>query len=479
MQVDPQRLARALNPKTLVVVGDKGPNFQWLENNKDFDGNLYSVQVDPNEIKGIEERGYKNFLKLEEVPEDNIDLVICAVPRNVAPFIVNDAVKTHVGGMVIFTAGFAETTEELGIQLQERIVEMAKTDGLPIVGPNCMGVHNGRLGVKFTADQPKLPDGNVSYITQSGTHGASLSMLSPQLGIKVTRTVSIGNAVVLNEADYLEYLRDDPDTHFIGMYLEGVKDGRRFFEVLRETVKTKPVVIWKGGQNEAGQRATRSHTASLATSQSLWDGMMRQVGAIPVNTLDEMLDVMACLVHNPPAVGPRVALMAMTGGQSVAISDAFGRANLEVPALSEQSYERLGEFFNIIGGSYRNPFDMAGTIGLAGDPGNLNRILDILAEDPNIDSFVYEFSAGFFIRQWSGEDGQKRLNEMLDGLDAFRTRVAQPLVLVVHPGHLEAQIIPLKEELWRRNYAVYGNFDRAAIALAKVTRYYEEHPPAK
>jgi acyl-CoA synthetase (NDP forming) len=476
MQVDPKRLARALNPKTLVVVGDKGPGFQWLENNKDFTGTLYSVQLDPNEIAGIEAKGYTNFTKLEDVPED-VDLVICAVPRNVAPYIVSDAVKKHVGGMVIFTAGFAETGEELGAQLQERIVAMAQEEGLPIVGPNCMGVHNARLGVKFTSDQPKVDDGNVSYITQSGTHGASLSMLSPQLGIKVTRTVSIGNAVVLNEADYLEFLRDDPDTKFIGMYLEGVKDGRRFFEVLRETVKTKPVVIWKGGQNEAGQRATRSHTASLATSQSLWDGMMRQVGAIPVSTLDEMLDVMACLVHGKPPMGRRVALMAMTGGQSVAISDAFGRANLEVPALSDHSYEQLGEFFNIIGGSYRNPFDMAGTIGAAGDPGNFYKILDILAEDPGLDSFVYEFSAGFFIRQWRGEDGEKRLNDMLDGLDRFRERTGRPLVLVVHPGHLEAEILPLKQELWKRNYAVYGNFDRAAIALSKVTNFYEEHPP--
>ena len=477
MQVDPKRLHRALNPRTVAVVGDKGPGFMWLENNKEFTGKLYSVQVDPNEIKGIEERGYTNYPSLAEVP-DEVDLVICAVPRNVAPYIVNDAIKKHVGGMVVFTAGFAETDEELGMQLQERIVEMARADGLPIVGPNCMGVHNARLGVRFSPDQPKEDGGSVSYIAQSGTHGASISMLSPQLGIGVTRTVSIGNAVVLNEADYLEYLRDDPDTKYIGMYLEGVKDGRRFFEVLRETTKTKPVVIWKGGQNEAGQRATRSHTASLATSQALWEGMMRQVGAIPVNTLDELLDVMACLVHNPPKVGRNVALMAMTGGQSVAISDAFGRANLTVPALSERSYEQLAEFFNIIGGSYRNPFDMAGTIGMAGDQANLRRILDILAEDPGLDAFVYEFSAGFFMRMWQGEDGQKRLNEMLDTLDAFRQRVARPMVLVLHPAHVEEQVLPLKQELVRRKYAVYSNFDRAAIALSRVTSYYEAHPPA-
>ena len=470
MPVDRARLHRALNPRTVVVVGDKGPTYNWLENQREYTGNLYSVQVDPNEIAEIEKRGFTNFLSMNDVPGD-VDLVICAVPRQVAPRIVADAIARKAGGMVLFTAGFAETGEEFGAQLQERVVQLATADGMPIVGPNCMGIHNARLGVKFTDNQPKLPDGNVSYIAQSGTHGASLSGISPLHGIKVTRTVSIGNAVILNEADYLEYVRDDPDTQYIGMYLEGVKDGERFFRVLREVTKTKPVVIWKGGQNEAGARATRSHTASLATPQALWDGMMRQAGAIPVNTLDELLDVMSCLVHTPEHVGRRVALMAMTGGQSVAISDAFGRANLTVPPLSDASYEQLGEFFNIIGGSYRNPFDMAGTIGFAGAEENFQRILDILAADDNLDAAVYEFSAGFFLRQWKADPD--RLTRLLDSLASYRARTGQPLILVLHPAHIEAELVPIKAQLAARGFAVYPSFDRAAQALAKVTTYYE------
>ena len=126
MPVDRSRLERALNPRTVVVVGDKGPNYNWLENQREFAGKVYSVQVDPNEIAGIEERGFQNFKSLSDVPEDEIDLVICAVPRQVAPRIVTDAAQRGVGGMVLFTAGFAETGEELGAQLQERIVDSAK-----------------------------------------------------------------------------------------------------------------------------------------------------------------------------------------------------------------------------------------------------------------------------------------------------------------------------------------------------------------
>ena len=320
------------------------------------------MQVDENEIAEIEKRGFTNYLKLEDVPGE-VDLVICAVPRNVVPYILSDAIKKGVAGMSVFTAGFAETREEEGVKLQEAIVEMANKDGMPIVGPNCMGVYNRRLGVKFHSDVDQGDGGNVSILGQSGTHTINMTMLAQRAGIQVGRGISIGNAVVVNEADYLEYLRDDPETEAIGIYLEGLKDGRRFFQALKETTPRKPVVIWKGGQTEAGQRATRSHTASLATPAATWDALIKQTGAIPANSGDELIDVIQALVHSAPPRGRRLALMAMTGGHSVAISDAFGRVGLEVPELSQTSYDQLGEFFNIIGGSYRNPFDMANTIG--------------------------------------------------------------------------------------------------------------------
>jgi acyl-CoA synthetase (NDP forming) len=468
--VDRDRLHRTLTPKSVAVVGAKAPDYSWLENNREFQGPLYSVQLDPNEITEIEKRGFQNFLKLEEIPDD-IDLVICAVPRPIVPYIVADTIKKGAAGMAIFSAGFAETGEEEAAQLQEQIVKLANDAGMPIVGPNCMGVYNRRQGVKFSDGVEQGEGGNVSILGQSGTHTIGATTMAQRAGIKVGRGISFGNAVVVNEADYLEYLRDDPDTEVIGMYLEGVKDGRRFYEALRETTPRKPVVIWKGGQTAAGQRATRSHTASLATPEAAWNAVMAQTGAIPANSVDELVDALQALVHTPPPRGRRLALMAMTGGQSVAISDAFGRQGLEVPELADKTYAQIGEFFNVIGGSYRNPFDMANTIGFAGESGNLGRIMDALAEDPNIDAMVFEFSAGFFARMW--KDQPERLDDMLNTLDGFRDRTGLPLVTVMHPGAIDEDVIPIRDQVLARGFAVFANFDRAALALSRVIRYHE------
>lgn len=472
MAIDQARLHRALNPKTLVVVGDKAPNYNWLTNNEHFTGELYSVQVDPNEIPEIEKRGFKNFLKLADVPS-NVDLLISAVPRQVLPFILKDAVANGVGGVAAFTAGFAETAEPEGIALQEQIVEIANADGMPVIGPNCMGVYNRRLGVKFHTDLEHGEGGNVSFIGQSGTHATAMVELAQRAGIQVTRAISFGNAVIVNEADLIEYLADDPDTEVIGAYIEGVKDGRRLFHVLREAAKRKPIVLWKGGQTAAGQRATRSHTASLATDHAVWSAMVRQVGAIPADNVDEVIDIISGIVHTRGAkpIGRRLALMAMTGGQSVAISDAFGRQNLEVPSLSDRSYQRLGEFFNIVGGSYRNPFDMATTINMQGESDNLAKIMDILAEEDAFDTMVFEFAANFFVAGW--KDHPERFEAMIDTLDAFRARTGMPFVTVMHPGHQEAAVLPFRDRVVERGYAAYPSFDRAAVALARLVAHEE------
>jgi len=315
MPIDQKRLDRVLNPKSVVVVGDKGPNYQWLTNQKEFKGPLYSVQVDENEIKGIEERGFTNFKSLADVPGE-IDLLICAVPRQVVPRIVADAVARKIGGIAMYTAGFAETREELGIELQQRIVSMATEEGMPIIGPNCMGIYNRRLGIRFGADMAHADGGNVSFMSQSGSHAGGLTNEGQFAGLEVTRTISMGNAAILNEADYIEYLSNDPDTQYIGIYIEGPRDGRRFFQKLREVTKTKPVVIFKGGATENGASAARTHTTSLATPMALWDAMVKQAGAIPVSTRDELLDTMAALVKNPAPAGKRMALLAGSGGRA-------------------------------------------------------------------------------------------------------------------------------------------------------------------
>jgi acetyltransferase len=470
VSVDRARLDRVLNPRSIVVVGDKGPGYTWLSNQSEFTGDLYSVQVDEKEIKGIEEKGIPNFASLDKVPGE-IDLVICAVPRSVSPFIIEAAAQKGAAGVHMFTSGFAETDEPEGIALQERIKEIATESGLALVGPNCMGIYNRRLGVKFTGAAVQGDGGSVSVMAQSGTHTIGLTLGLQAAGIEVTRSISMGNVLVINEADYLEYLIDDDDTKVIVMYVEGAKDGRRLFELLRSVRGKKPVVLWRGGRARAGGRAIHSHTASLASSGDVWAGLYRQTGIIPAGSADEVVDTVAALVNMTPSSKRNLALIAMTGGQSVAISDQFERAGFEVPRLSQQSYDRLAEFFNVIGGSYQNPFDAAGTV--RGGEENFKKLLDILEDEPAIDGGIaIELSTQGY------DKNPKWLDATLEQLASYRERTGQPVITLSPTGGVMSAsgaseaAVKAGEAIAARGFALYPSFARGADALGRVVDYY-------
>ncbi len=464
------KLARALNPRTVAVVGDKRVmGYMWLRNMSAFTGKLYSVQVDPAEIPGIEELGVQNFSSLLDIPDD-IDYVVCSVPRAISPRIIADCAAKGVGGVSLFTSGFAETGEEEGARLQAEIGRIAREANLNLIGPNCMGVYNPRLGVRQSAEQPTGEAGPVGFISQSGTHAINFGLVGAAQGIRISTSISMGNAEVLDAHHYVDYLADDPATQVIAIYIEGVKEGRRFFESLRRACAAKPVVIWKGGVTEAGARATASHTASLATSSAVWDAVVRQAGAIATDSLDDTIDVLKALLHCTPGTGRRMGLMAMTGGQSVVITDAFVRAGLEVPLLTTASYKQLAEFFNIIGGSYRNPLDMGGTIGFGGQSEQLERLFQILEDDAHVDAIGMELASGFMARRWQADPSS--LDSLLDVLVAHQERSNKPFITILHPGHVEEITAQARARVTERGLPVFPSFERAALALRRAIDYW-------
>ncbi len=470
MQDAQHRLARALNPRTVAIVGDKRANgYLWLRNMSTFHGKVYSVQVDPNEIPGIAELGVPNFASLKDIP-DEIDYVMCAVPRAIAPRIIADCAAKEVGGVALFTSGFAETGEDEGVRLQAEIGRIAREAGLPLIGPNCMGLYKPGIGVRQSGEQPAGEGGPVGFISQSGTHAINFAQVGAPQGVRISTSISIGNAEVLDVPDYLDYLTADIETAVIAIYVEGVKDGRRFFESLRRASAAKPVVVWKGGATEAGARATASHTAALATSREVWDAVVKQAGAIAAETIDDTLDVLKVLLYSNATTGKGMGLMAMTGGQSVVITDAFVRAGLDVPLLTPASYAKLAGFFNIIGGSYRNPLDMGGTIGFGGAPQQLERLLSILDEDERIDAIAMELASGFMARRWQADPSS--LDTLLDLLVQHRERSAKPFVTILHPGHVEDITFQARKRVTERGLPVFHSFERAARALAKAVGYW-------
>jgi acyl-CoA synthetase (NDP forming) len=450
--------------------------YMWLTCMKTFAGRVYSVQVDPNEIPGIEAMGVPNYTSLLGVPGE-IDYVVCAVPRPVAPRIVADCAAKQVGAVALFTSGFAETETPEGAAAQEEVARIAREGGLLLIGPNCMGVYNRRLGVRHSPDQPAGDAGNVGFVSQSGTHCINFSLVGSVQGVRCSKTVSYGNAVLLDAPDYIDYLAADAETEVIAMYIEGVRDGRRFLRSLREAARRKPVVVWRGGVTAAGARAVYSHTASLATAPAVWNAAMRQAGVIQTGDLDETIDAVKALLYCRPAAPapaarpgpPRMGLIAMTGGQSVVMTDAFEREGLEVPLLTPASYEKLAGFFNIIGGSYRNPLDAGGTIGMGFLRGNLEKLFEILEEDENIDAVAMEVSGTFLARRLRENPGL--LEAMVETLAAHRERSAKPFLAIAHPGHVEDVMAEMRGRLLDRGVAVFRSFGAAARAFARAAAY--------
>lgn len=475
-QPDPHRAARlknlkgAFNPRAVVVIGDKLMNgYLWLRAMAHLKGKVYSVQIDPNEIAGIEAMGVDNRKSLAEITEP-IDYAVSAVPRQIAPRILKDCVANHVGSVGFFTSGFSETSEQPGIRLEAELREIAINSEIALVGPNCMGLYSPAAGLCNFPEEKVGDAGDVCFISQSGTHTINFCLQAPTRGIKVNKAASIGNALVLEAADYIDLMAADPATTVIGMYIEGVRDGRRFFDSVRHAAERHPVVIWKGGVTEAGARATLSHTGSLATPQATWRTVVRQSGAVEVASLDAMLDAVELFARAKRLGGRRMGLVAMTGGQSVVITDTFATAGLEIPTLSESSYDELKTFFNIIGGSYRNPLDAGGTIGIGHEPGNLDRMLDILERDPVIDGVVLEIGTGLRAARWATH--QHELTGLLDKLADFAGRSARPFAVVMHPAHLEAIVAQGKELARARGLVVFDSFERAAAAFRTAADYW-------
>ena len=466
-----ENLKRAFNPRSVVVIGDKRMGgYMWLRAMSQLKTKLYSVQIDPNEIPGIEAMGVTNYKSLAEIP-DPIDYAVSAVPRQVAPRILRDCVANHVGSIGFFTSGFSETGEELGQRLEAELKEIALGSEIALVGPNCMGLYSPGIGLRNFPEEKVGESGDVCFISQSGTHTINFCMQAPSRGIKVNKAASIGNVLVLEAADYIDLMAADPATRVIGMYIEGVRDGRRFFESLKRAASQHPVVVWKGGTTEAGARATFSHTGSLATSEAVWRSMVRQSGAVEAAGLDSMLDAVELLARGRAVKGGRMGLVAMTGGQSVVITDTFAAAGLEIPALSESSYEELKSFFNVIGGSYRNPLDAGGTIGSGVHPGGLDRILKILDADAAIDSIVLEIGSGLRAQRWATHEDEIR--SLLDKLGGFASKSQKPFAIILHPAHVEAIVARAKELARERGLVAFDSFERAATAFATAAAYWQ------
>jgi len=304
-----------------------------------YRGRIYPVNPKATEIRGL--RCYPSVRAIEEAPE----LAVLVVPRAAVLPVVGDCLARGVNGLVVITGGFRELDAE-GARLESELRQRAAGAGIPLLGPNCMGLFNAdpdvRLDLTFSPVPPR--PGHIAFLSHSGALAAWVLTQAQTTGLGFSLFASLGNEAGITHRDALEYAAADPLTRVIVLYLEAFEEPQAFLRVARRVTRAKPVVCLKGGRTETGARAASSHTGALATSSRAFEAVLRQSGVVLVDTTEEMLNVALGFSRLPLPRGRRVRLLTNAGGPGVLATDQLVRRGLELPSLSPERQAELREF---------------------------------------------------------------------------------------------------------------------------------------
>ena len=460
-------------PKSVAIVGASDDLAKWggsaLRNimRGGYAGRIYPVNPRATELFGLEA-----FASVDDLPEEP-DLVLVVVGGHQVVGVLEACARRHARAVVVITAGFAETGKE-GAEVERELARIAGEAGMTLIGPNCVGlVSNERdlFVTGFIVMSPPLA--NVSLVSQSGSMGPVVVATCEQRGIGLDKFLSVGNEAAVSAVDVLDYLREDPGTKCAMLYMEGVTDGRHFFDVAKRTTRTKPVVVLRGGRTEAGSQAAASHTAALAGSGAVFEAAARQAGVVTCTTPDELVDLAACLAYLPLPKGRRVAVVTNGGGPGVLAADEVALNNLTLAELPDDLIAELDKLFPPFW-SRRNPLDLVAA-GF-GDEGL--RCLELLAESDAVDAVLAVTFVGVPALREDGEDVRKhgqyhgfaaREEQYLERVVDLMDRTGKPIVNV--PDHpVRGSILDFGD-----TYApvILNSPQAAARALDKMARYAE------
>ncbi len=341
-----------------------------------YPGKLYPVNPREDEIFG-----HKAFPTVSQIP-DPVDLAVIVIPAQAVKEAVRDCVQKGIRMAVVITADFSETGKE-GARLEKEMIAMARAGGMRLVGPNTMGIFSASCSLTALMPPVRPKRGSVSLVSQSGNIGTQMLAWGEEFQVGFSKYVSSGNEGDLRSEDYLSFFGRDPETQVILTYIEGLHDGRRFFDIARRITPSKPIIAFKGGKTAAGARAAKSHSGAMAGLRELFDATFHQAGIIGASTTDEMLELAAAFSSLPLPHGNRVAILTRGGGWGVVTADACLEAGLEVPMLEEPVIRALDKILPPYW-SKGNPVDMVATHTM--EP--YMKCLEILMASKKIDAVV-------------------------------------------------------------------------------------------
>ncbi len=417
-----------------------------------FSGAIYPVHPTAKEIAGR-----RAFASLSACPGP-VDLAVIAVPASAVEAVLQEAAQIGVRGAVVISSGFAEIGGD-GRATEKRLREIARSAGMRMVGPNCMGLLNTdpavRLDVTFSPVAP--PPGNVSMLSQSGALGLAIIDHARRLDIGIAQFVSVGNKADVSGNDLLSYWMDDPRTQVIALYLESLGNPRKFARLAPQVARKKPIVAVKSGRSAAGSRAASSHSAALASVDIGVDALFAQAGVIRTTTLEELFDVAALLSSQPVPAGRRIAVVTNAGGPGILLADACEAHGLSLPTLAPETLDKLRAFLPAQAG-LSNPIDMIASA----SPADYVRAIELVAADPAIDALVVVYVPPLVTRPEEIAAAVAR--------GAGTVPADKPIACVF----LSARGTPAVLSSGRRGKIPSYSFpENAALALAHATRYGE------
>lgn len=416
-QLDP-----IFKPKSIAIIGASKNPFKWggmILNgalSSEYRGKIYPVNPKADKIRGV-----KTYPSVIDIPDD-IDLAIFTVPAVHMPGVMTQCVEKGVKGGLIISADFAETGE-VGKALEDETVRIAREGGIRFIGPNGNGIQSSAVRLSLCPFPLSRP-GPVGFISQSGTFGGLATRAAMEKGFGLSKFIAIGNQADLTAADYIEYLGHDKDTQVIGLYVEGIKDGRRFLEAASKVSKEKPIIAVKGGSTAQGARATLSHTASIAGADDVFDAMCRQAGIIRVSEVGHLFIMAEALSGQPIPRGNRVAIVA-NGGQGVAISDCLDRLGLEVPEFDPSDAQAIKALMPPHAPTPRNPVDYAAGMMDAEDE---VRVVEMLASLDYIDGIITNVPIDRSFRAVTLAEQKKAGIDALDQFSQIPNKFGKPVI---------------------------------------------------
>jgi len=343
-----------------------------------YAGTVYGSSREAGEVLGV-----SVVDSVDDLPGGEIDLVFVCTPAAANPDLLRACAKKGIRAAFIASAGYGEAGEA-GQRMQRELVALGEELGMLVAGPNGQGVVStpARLCAQIVAPYP--PPGGIGIASQSGNFISSFMNFSVQTGVGVSRAVSAGNAAAVTIPDYLEFYASDPATDVALAYVEGVPEGRTFFERVREVAGRKPLVLVKGGATAGGQRAAASHTGSLASDDRVFDGMCRQAGVSRATTIEEAFEAAATFATQPLPRGNRVVVLTTAGGWGVVTADAITRSSLDLAPLPGDLRAALDDKLPPRW-SRNNPVDLAG----AETRDTIPEVLDLIVRHPEVDAVIY------------------------------------------------------------------------------------------